>query len=94
MRKRRRRRQYPLDDRHYRAIALLANARDNYEEIAQAVGVSRMSLYRWRKRADFSRELRTLTDRIHNERKRELHRKYALKTPEDIEWYFRMSGMV
>jgi predicted DNA-binding transcriptional regulator AlpA len=48
----------PLDERHYLAIELLTTVpTPNLEEIARACGVDRRTLYRWRQRKDFTREL-------------------------------------
>lgn len=84
----------PLDERHYRAIELLAGSRPNYEDISQSVGISRMTLYRWRRRSDFKRELRKAVDRNLAETRRQLAPRMRPKTAEEIEWFLRISGVV
>jgi len=84
----------PMDERHFLAIELLSGIRDNYEEVAQTVGISRMQLYRWRKRPDFRRELRKVCDRKLREQNREIKRRFTPKTAEDIEWILRSAGIV
>lgn len=57
-------RRLPLDERHMRALSLLSDIpRKNYEEIAAELGIDRRTLYRWRARTDFERELRKEIDR-------------------------------
>ncbi|WP_373230367.1 phBC6A51 family helix-turn-helix protein [Cohnella sp.] len=87
-------RRLPLDERHYRAIELLAGLRDNYGDVAQAIGVSRMTLYRYRKRADFRRELRKATAKLLNAQHRELKRRFALITNADVAWLLQRIEIV
>lgn len=49
----------PLGERHYKAIDMLSNSRKygNHAKIARRLGISRMTLYRWRQRPDFQAEL-------------------------------------
>lgn len=54
----------PLDERHFRAIEMIADIhRLNYEIIAKRLSVDRRTLYRWRKRKDFAEMLRKTIDR-------------------------------
>lgn len=93
-------RRLPLQPYHYRAIDMLTQVpRMNYEEIASELGVNRRTLFRWRQRPDFDRELR-----------REINRKWeayqktipkpnllamALSGDVDaIEWFFNAAGFV
>lgn len=86
----------PLDERHYRAIELLTTVpTPNLEEIARACGVDRRTLYRWRQRRDFAREL----DKVQRRKTEEYRRwvkakiKYTLSA-RDIEETFRMCGLI
>ncbi|MFM9327957.1 phBC6A51 family helix-turn-helix protein [Paenibacillus mesotrionivorans] len=92
-------RRLPLDERHYRAIDLLTtHPRKNHEEIAQELGITRMTLFRWRNRPDFDREYR----RILSEKVRILTRgrsvdvlAYAMKgDAEIVEWAFVNAGLL
>lgn len=67
-----RRGRHPLDERHLRAISMLANVpTPTLEEVSAAVGVDRRTLYRWRHRKDFDRLLRmTIDERLSALRKR------------------------
>lgn len=57
--KRKKRSRPPLDERHYLAIELLTTVpTPNLDDIARACTVDRRTLYRWRQRKDFARELR------------------------------------
>lgn len=86
----------PLDERHYYAIELLTTVpTPNLEEIARACAVDRRTLYRWRLRRDFTREL----DKVMRH-KREVHQrwlnanvKYVL-TARDIEDRLRILGLI
>lgn len=49
----------PLGDKHLQAIQMLTDRKTygNHEDIARRLGISRMTLYRWRQRADFQKAL-------------------------------------
>jgi DNA invertase Pin-like site-specific DNA recombinase len=56
----------PLNEKHYEAIALLAEygrKRLTHERIARKLRINRRTLYRWRQRPDFDNELRKAIDR-------------------------------
>lgn len=76
MAKRRKKRRRPdLDDRHRLAIELLTSVpTQNLEDIAQACGVDRRTLYRWRLRKDFQHELRKVQERKNTEYSRKIKR--------------------
>ncbi|GAA4874431.1 hypothetical protein GCM10023310_62650 [Paenibacillus vulneris] len=63
----------PLNDIHYAAIDLLAGkyGRKSKSEIADILGINRRTLYRYRNRADFRRELVAATNRVVGEKLRE-----------------------
>ncbi|OKP81838.1 hypothetical protein A3844_24960 [Paenibacillus helianthi] len=82
----------PLDERHYRAIALLADGRMNYSEVARTCGVERRTLHRWRQRKDFDRELRKLSAKLVNEWRRTSRERMRLRTAQDMTWYFDAIG--
>ncbi|MFD2332251.1 phBC6A51 family helix-turn-helix protein [Cohnella sp. GCM10020058] len=87
-------RRLPLQPEHRRAIKQLAGLHVNYGDVAAELGVSRMTLYRWRHRPDFARELRKETAKVMRKRERELKDKFALTTLEDHVWFFNASGFV
>ncbi|KGE20790.1 helix-turn-helix domain-containing protein [Paenibacillus wynnii] len=82
----------PLDERHYQAIALLADGRMNYSDIADSVGVTRRTLQRWRQRKDFDRELRKVNAKLVNEWRRTSRERMRLRTAQDMTWYFNAIG--
>jgi transposase-like protein len=86
----------PLDERHYLAIELLTTVpTPNLEEIARACGVDRRTLYRWRQRKDFTRELDKVQRRKTEEYNRWLRAKIKyVMTARDIEETFRMCGLI
>lgn len=63
----------PLNEVHYAAIDLLAGkyGRKSKSEIADILGINRRTLYRYRNRADFRRELAAATNRVVGEKLRE-----------------------
>ncbi|MCL6458140.1 MAG: hypothetical protein K6T85_09055 [Gorillibacterium sp.] len=92
--KRKKRARPPLDERHYLAIELLTTApTKNLDDIARACMVNRRTLYRWRLRKDFERELRKVHERKMNERSRSLKGRFKLRSVADIEWFFNTIGV-
>jgi DNA invertase Pin-like site-specific DNA recombinase len=87
----------PLDERHYRAIELLALKRvhNTLDDIAAGVGVDRRTLYRWRQRKDFDKELRKARRKMIAERRRKIPRTNfrAFTAFELTEWY-RSTGVI
>ncbi|WP_339274469.1 phBC6A51 family helix-turn-helix protein [Paenibacillus sp. FSL W8-0426] len=81
-----------LDERHRQAIALLAEGRLRYGEIADRVGVDRRTLHRWRKRKDFERELRKVLARMEREWRRTSRERSRLRSSEDMTWFFSAVG--
>jgi DNA invertase Pin-like site-specific DNA recombinase len=64
-------RRQPLNEKHYEAIALLAEmgsgrGRLTHEQIARKLRISRRTLYRWRQRPDFDKALRNVIERESN----------------------------
>lgn len=84
----------PLAERHYRAIELLAEVpRKNYDEIAAAVGIDRRTLFRWRERKDFERELQKAIDKRLSSMRKRMPKSGLLAhvrrgDTAAIEWYF------
>lgn len=75
MARRKKRTRPPLDDRHRLAIELLTTIpTQNLEDIAKACGVDRRTLFRWRLRKDFERELRKVQERKSAEYSRKIKR--------------------
>ncbi|SMF91202.1 Homeodomain-like domain-containing protein [Paenibacillus uliginis N3/975] len=91
--KKRRTRRPPLNELHYAAIDLLSDVPTrNHEDISHILGISRMTLYRWRQRDDFDRELgKAITRKV---RAKHPHRKlrWELNTPAQVERFFIASG--
>jgi hypothetical protein len=80
----------PLSDIHYAAIALLCDIkRPSHEKIARRLGITRMTLYRYRKRPDFQRELKREGRRRADEFMRENRERVRVRAAGDIEWFFR-----
>ncbi|NOJ71428.1 phBC6A51 family helix-turn-helix protein [Paenibacillus alvei] len=94
MRKRRKSRRLPLNDKQLCAIDLLANTHLNHEDIARELGVCRMTLYRWRQRPDFERTLQREINRIMNARFRDMQKRYMPRTVGEIEHVFRLTGLM
>ncbi|WP_134911396.1 phBC6A51 family helix-turn-helix protein [Paenibacillus sp. IHB B 3084] len=87
-------RRLPLSDIHYAAIALLSDVkRPSHKEIARRLGITRMTLYRYRKRPDFQRELKREIKRRTEELMRENRGRARVRAARDIEWFFRESGL-
>ncbi|MEC0167488.1 phBC6A51 family helix-turn-helix protein [Paenibacillus graminis] len=84
----------PLDARHYQAIALLADGRMSYCEIARTCGVDRRTLQRWRQRKDFDRELRKVNAKLMNEWRKASRERMRLRTAQDMTWFFDAIGTV
>lgn len=84
----------PLDARHHRAIEMLAGLRVDYADVAKALGISRMTLWRWRQRKDFEKESRKAIARFVAKKCRVTHGKFRLTNAEDIEQYFRIAGIL
>lgn len=86
----------PLDERHYLAIELLTTVPTlNLDEIAQACGVDRRTLYRWRRRRDFARELEKIQRRKSEEYRRWLNAKIKyVMGAKDIEETFLICGLI
>lgn len=84
----------PLDARHYRAIALLAEGRLGYAETAVIVGVDRRTLQRWRQRKDFDRELRKLQTQLANQWRRASRERMRLRTSQDMTRFFDALGVM
>lgn len=97
-RKRRKKRtRPPLDDRHYLAIELLTTVPTlNLEDIAKQCVVDRRTLYRWRMRKDFERELRKVQQRKIEECRRKMKHNFnaRITSARDIEQVFRMLELI
>jgi predicted DNA-binding transcriptional regulator YafY len=64
----------PLSGKHYAAIELLAESgrkRLTKEKIARKLGISRRTLYRYRQRSDFEKQLRLAIDRKFGPRRKD-----------------------
>ncbi|MCM3497656.1 phBC6A51 family helix-turn-helix protein [Paenibacillus sp. FSL K6-1566] len=95
--RRKKRARPPLDDRHRLAIELLtAVPSQNLEDIAQACGVNRRTLFRWRLRKDFERELRKVQQRKADEYRRRMKRKFNARITDarDLEEVFRVMDLI
>ncbi|OIB03505.1 hypothetical protein AK95_07800 [Paenibacillus sp. LC231] len=91
--KKRRSRRLPLNERHYAAIELLSDVPSrNHEDIAHILGISRMTLYRWRQREDFDKELRKAIMRKVRARYPRRKMRWDLDTPAQVERFFVVSG--
>ncbi|MBP1905511.1 hypothetical protein J2Z32_002141 [Paenibacillus turicensis] len=87
----------PLDIRHYLAIELLTTSpTENLEDIAKACGVDRRTLFRWRERKDFTRELNKVQQRKINEyiRRGKARIKHATASYDYIEELFRACDLI
>lgn len=73
----------PLDERHYYAIELLVQGRWDYTEVAKQTGVSRRTLYRWRQRKDFKREINKELKRKARERQQANKERMKPRTLDD-----------
>lgn len=96
MAKRKKRTRPPLDARHYLAIELLTSVpTQNLEDIAGACGVDRRTLFRWRLRKDFERELRKVQQRKNAEYGRRIRQRQAqVMDIGDIEQIFRVFRLI
>lgn len=97
MAKRKKRARPPLDDRHRLAIELLTTVpTPTLEETAQACGVDRRTLYRWRNRTDFKREMRKVQDRKMNEFRRGMRRQFdaRIANVKDLEAVFNALRLI
>lgn len=97
MAKRKKRRRPDLDDRHLVAIELLTTVpTPTLEEIAQVCGVDRRTLYRWRLRKDFQREMRKAQDRKLNEFRRSMRRQFdaRITNAKDLEAVFNALQLI
>lgn len=89
---RRRRSRPPLDERHYRALAMLnAIPRDDINVIARRLGVHRTTLWRWTQRADYKALEMRLKKRMISEMdrafKQRLHAQLRRGDMRSIEWF-------
>lgn len=86
----------PLDIRHYLAIELLTTSpTQNLEDIAKACGVDRRTLFRWRDREDFTRELNKVQQRkVREYRSLIKTRTKHIMASYDIEELFRACGLI
>lgn len=90
--KKRKRRRGELDDRHYLAIELLTTVpTPNLDDIARHCYVDRRTLYRWRLRKDFHRELEKAQER---KQKRFRVKLSEIRRVEDIEFILRVNGLL
>ncbi|MEI2284439.1 phBC6A51 family helix-turn-helix protein [Paenibacillus polysaccharolyticus] len=90
--KKRKRRRAELDDRHYLAIELLTTVpTPNLDDIARHCYVDRRTLYRWRLRKDFQRELTKAQERKHKHFRLKLS---EIRRVEDFEFIFRAAGLI
>lgn len=97
MGKRKKRARPPLDDRHRLAIELLTMVpTPNLEDIAKACYVDRRTLYRWRLRKDFDKELRKVSERKSDEYRRMINREFKtrLTNAKDFEQVFQALQLV
>jgi hypothetical protein len=96
-RKRKKRARPPLDERHYVAIELLTTVpTPNLDEISRICTIDRRTLYRWRQRKDFDKELRKVS-RMKFEavrRRRGMTRAPVPKTVDGIERLFNDCGFL
>lgn len=94
MTKKRKKRIRPaLDERHYIAIELLTSVpTPNLADIAQACAVDRRTLYRWRKRSDFDRELRKVSRKKAEAMRRKARRTQTPMSIDGIERLFKCVG--
>lgn len=97
MAKRKKRARPPLDDRHRLAIELLTTVpTPNLEDIAKACGVDRRTLYRWRLRSDFAKEMRKESERKADEYRRMINRKFKTRVTsvKDFEQVFQALQLI
>lgn len=92
-------RRLPLDERHYRAIEMLTRVpRMTHDEIAQELGICRMTLARWRKRPDFNREyqrlMRAITDEMYKRIKNRVWASAMRGEADGIERYLNAAGLI
>jgi transposase-like protein len=84
----------PLDGRHYYAIELLVQGRYDYTEVAEQTGVSRRTLYRWRQRKDFKREINKELKRKARERQQANKERMSVRTLDDLDRIFRACDLL
>lgn len=94
--RKRKRTRPPLDDRHRLAIELLTSVpTPNLEDIAKACGVDRRTLYRWRLRQDFQREIRKVQAQKTKQYLRRMKRTYIQpRNVNDFEKVFKVFGLI
>ncbi|WP_449601061.1 phBC6A51 family helix-turn-helix protein [Paenibacillus sp. Marseille-Q9583] len=85
----------PLDERHYLAIELLTTVpTPNLDDIAQACTIDRRTLYRWRQRKDFDKEMRKVSRRKMEARRPRIKRRPLPTTVDGIERLFIDCGFM